>query len=91
MAQIKKILVSLPDTLLEEVDDVVNRGDMNRSEFVREAMKFYLKERKRRDIHERMKQGYLEMGNLNLQIAEDCLRADNEQQCTYEEFISESE
>ena len=47
MAELKKILVSLPDSLLREVDEIVAMEKRNRSEFIREAMKLYIRERHR--------------------------------------------
>ena len=68
-AQVKRIMISLPDSLLAEVDDIVEAERVNRSEFIREAMKLYIAERKRQILREQMKKGYLEMARLNLALA----------------------
>ena len=91
MSRLKKILISLPDTLLDEVDNLATQQDINRSEFVREAMKYYIKEKKKAELDSRMKKGYEEMGRINLEISEYCLRADNSQQQSYEEKLAECE
>lgn len=70
MAETKKIMVSLPDSLLKEVDFIVSMEKKNRSEFVKEAMKFYLREKRRLEVSEKLKDGYLEMSNINLALAE---------------------
>ena len=57
MADSRKILINLPINLLEEVDDLVKEEKQNRSEFIREAMKLYLRERKKIRIREMMKKG----------------------------------
>ena len=44
MAELKKILITLPDNLLKEIDHLVSVEKTNRSEFVREAMKLYLQD-----------------------------------------------
>ena len=62
----KRIMISLPDHLLEEVDGIVAKENSNRSEFIRQAMKLYLIERKKRQIRESMQRGYLEMAKINL-------------------------
>lgn len=67
--EIKRIMISLPDSLLAEVDDIVEAERVNRSEFIREAMRLYIAERKRRILREQMKKGYLEMAKLNLALA----------------------
>ncbi len=42
----KRIMISLPDHLLQEVDGIVAMENSNRSEFIRQAMKLYVGERK---------------------------------------------
>ena len=91
MAQQKKILISLSDSLLSEVDLLAHAQNVNRSEFIREAMKLYIKERKKIERCEQMKDGYVKMSNINLEIAEQCISADNQQQTDYEEKLSECE
>jgi len=70
MAETKRIMVYVPDKLLEEVDYIVKLENGNRSEFIREAMKLYLRERKRMEIRESMKNGYRDMGAINVVLAE---------------------
>ncbi len=69
MSQVKRIMISLPDSLLAEVDGIVAGEQLNRSEFIREAMKLYIAERKRRLLREQMKTGYIEMAKINLSLA----------------------
>lgn len=71
-------MISLPDSLLEEVDGLVAAENRNRSELIREAMHLYLQEIKRQQIRERLKQGYLEMAETNRGMAEEALSAENE-------------
>lgn len=78
LAQTKRIMISLPDTLLEEVDGLVAAENRNRSELIREAMSLYLQEVKRQQIRERLKQGYLEMAETNLRLAREALAAEND-------------
>ncbi len=68
MSQVKRIMISLPDSLLEEVDGIVAAEQLNRSQFIREAMKRYIAERKRRLLREQMKIGYMEMAQINLSL-----------------------
>lgn len=91
MARQKKILISLPDTLLTEVDNLATAQKINRSEFIREAMKLYIHERKKAELSSMLKKGYEEMSMINLEIAEYCLKADNIQQQSYEEKLAECE
>lgn len=68
MAQVKRIMISLPDSLLNEVDGLAASENINRSEFIREAMKLYIAERKRRTLREQMRKGYQEMARINLAL-----------------------
>lgn len=70
MAETKRIMVSLPNSLLEEVDFIVSMEKKNRSEFVKEAMKLYIREKRKVEVSERLRDGYLEMSQINLTLAE---------------------
>lgn len=87
----RKISLTLPDSLLDEVDAFRKLDNQSRSEFVALAMRQYMRERRRIELKEQMKKGYLEMGNINLEIAEDSLLSDESAYKIYEEFLSESE
>ncbi|MGI6538357.1 MAG: CopG family ribbon-helix-helix protein [Caldicoprobacterales bacterium] len=91
MAELKKILVSLPDSLLREVDEIVAIEKKNRSEFIREAMKLYIRERHRLEIRERMKKGYKEMARINAALTEEGLNTDIISLEVYETILSECE
>ncbi len=94
MAELKKILISLPENLLKEVDDIVSGENINRSEFVREAMKLYIlyiKKLRKLEARDKMKKGYQKMAEINVKLAEMCLEADNDQQNKYEERLRELE
>lgn len=91
MAESKKILVSLPDTLLREVDEIVSLEKKNRSEFIREAMKFYIRERHKIEIREKMKKGYEEMARINSEWTEAGAYSDNQTLALYESILSECE
>jgi CopG family transcriptional regulator/antitoxin EndoAI len=88
---LRKILISVPDNLLKEVDSIVSVERTNRSEFVRRAMKLYIREKKKIEVRELMKQGYQEMAEINLKLAEMCFQADCEQNIKYEERLRELE
>ncbi len=91
MSEQKKILVCLPDTLLDEVDALVKKEGVRRSSLVREALQLYIKEKKREEIQRQLKEGYARMGEINLEIAEMCFAADCMQNQSYEEKLAECE
>jgi CopG family transcriptional regulator/antitoxin EndoAI len=65
----RRIIVTVSESLLSEVDNVTVLESKNRSQIIREAIKFYLGERKRVLIKEQMKKGYMEMSDINLSLA----------------------
>ncbi|MDD3269222.1 MAG: ribbon-helix-helix protein, CopG family [Syntrophomonadaceae bacterium] len=65
----KRIIITVSESLLLEVDNITTMESKNRSQIVREAIKFYLGERKRILAMEQMKKGYLEMSEINLSLA----------------------
>lgn len=78
MAELKRIMISIPDNLLQEVDGIVAMEKLSRSQFVRDAMRVYIEDRKRRAVRDLMKRGYQEMAIINLTLAEEGLAADAE-------------
>ena len=90
MAQAKRIMVSLPSTLLREVDGIVRRETGNRSAFVREAMLLLIAERRRRERIEAYRSGYEKAGKLNLALAEEGLDADCHDFDMYEDHLADA-
>ena len=68
-----KVLVNVQQDMLEQMDRLAREEGITRSELIRRAVANFM--RWHRD--EKMKQGYLEMGALNLRIAEEWFCADN--------------
>ncbi len=74
----RRVMITLPSSLLQEVDGLAANDRVTRSEFIRQAMNRYLQQRRRLDLQERLKRGYQEMGGLNLALAEEGLALDQE-------------
>jgi CopG family transcriptional regulator/antitoxin EndoAI len=91
VADLKRIIVSLPDNLLEEVDYFVALENKNRSEFIRDAMKLYIKEREKIRVREQLKTGYLQMAEINKKFAEMGVYEDYRDFVIYETRLSECE
>nr|WP_240503571.1 ribbon-helix-helix protein, CopG family [Natranaerobius trueperi] len=89
MSRTERIMISLPEQLLKEVDGIVSSEKCrSRSEFVRKAMRLYIEERRKNNIREYMKQGYEEMAEINLELANEALEAENEADQLTEELVS---
>lgn len=84
----KRIEVNLPQHLLNEVDGLLKRENVNRSEFISQATERYLRERKRSQIRETMQQGYMEMAKINLNIASESFLAEEEAENTVDRLVS---
>jgi len=87
LTQVKRIMISLPGSLLAEVDGIVAAERLNRSEFIREAMKLYITERKRRMLREQMKIGYMEMAKINLSLAVEQYQLEAEATTSFEPMV----
>jgi CopG family transcriptional regulator / antitoxin EndoAI len=83
-----EILVELPQHLLNELDGFVKQENVDRSELIYQATKMYLRERKKRQIREAMRRGYMEMAKINLTIASEAFLAEYEAEHTVERLVS---
>ncbi len=81
-------MISLPDQLLHEIDSLVDSQKGNGSEMIREAMKLYIHEHKKRYIREMMTRGYAEMGTINLSMASEAFAAETEADYTVHRLVS---
>lgn len=84
MAESKRIIISLPVSLLEEVNDIIIVENKNRSEIIREAMRFYVNEKRRIRLREEMRRGYLEMAAINLFLCTEAFGCEEEVRVTVE-------
>lgn len=83
----RKISVTLPDLLLDEIDILASSLNRSRSEVVALALKQYLSEKKSVELKRQLKKGYLEMGDINLNIANESLLSDECAYEIYEEYL----
>lgn len=91
MPEYKKILIALPEETIEEIDELSKEDKVSRSEMIRRAIGDFIAGRRRQKIRQELKRGYIEMGDINLSLAEMCFEADNDTQLCYEEKLSECE
>jgi len=89
MGALKKILVTIPEPLLEKADAFAASENINRSQFIRDAMVFYLREIRKTQLRKQMIEGYQAMAEINVEIAEGGVHADYEAHVMYEKVISE--
>lgn len=78
MAEFKRVMVHVPVSLIEEIDEIAGQTKQSRSQLIRQAMRMMVAKYKREAMIASMKRGYLEMGQINLALAEEGLYADAE-------------
>ncbi|ENH96391.1 antitoxin endoAI [Gracilibacillus halophilus YIM-C55.5] len=85
---LQEVAVRLPKNLLNEVDGLMRSEDSNLSDFICQATRTYLQEKKKHHIQEAMQKGYMEMANINLNIASEAFQAEEEAENTLERLVS---
>ena len=71
VAENRRVVVRLPDHLIDALDRAADGAGRHRSELIRESVEWYLAEQKRHRIRQELIQGYQEMSGLNAAIAEE--------------------
>ncbi|MGK0466800.1 CopG family transcriptional regulator [Clostridium sp.] len=87
----KKLVVNISETLNVEFNKALQKDCKKRSEFIREAIILYIEEKKKNSYIDEMKRGYLEMAELNLEIADMGFEIDIKDFKEYEVKLSESD
>ena len=83
----RRVVVLLPESLLEEVDKVAQKEYSSRSAFIRAAMQHLLADKRRAEKREKMVVGYQKMGPLNLELAEEGIGQDMQEIDDYMESL----
>ena len=78
MSVMRRIIVTMPPDLLQQVEEMAQKLDFNRSQFIRRAVEAFLEEQRRRELRELLKEGYLVNAERDLCIAEEFAHADYE-------------
>nr|WP_168927243.1 antitoxin [Virgibacillus necropolis] len=87
---LQEILVRLPKNLLNEVDGLMKYDNRDLSDFICQATKNYLEQKKYDHIQqfrESMQKGYEEMARINLTIASEAFQAEEEAENTLERSV----
>jgi len=88
VSESKRIVVFVPDSLLEEVDGICREYNSDRNQFIREAVRVYVQQKKKgRRLRIRLEQGYKQMARINLEMAEEYCETDYLTMETYERSL----
>ncbi|UTR17019.1 antitoxin [Salipaludibacillus sp. LMS25] len=88
MENTKKIMVNLPQHLVNELDALTEGEGINRCDVIQRATRIYVQEQKKLQIRETMEQGYMEMAKINLNIATESFLAEEEAESTVDRLVS---
>ncbi|CWT92490.1 CopG family ribbon-helix-helix protein [Listeria monocytogenes] len=72
------ISVELTQEMIQELDVVVEKEKMGRSEVIMEATQQFLQEKRARELRYEMERGYAEMATINFAIACECTHVEAE-------------
>lgn len=78
VADLRRIMICIPNSLLQEIDSIIVTEKLSRSQVVREAICLYSAECKRKAARSMMTKGYQEMSIINLTLAEEGFASDAE-------------
>ena len=84
----KEIIVKIPKRMLNENEHTVVHQELDRGDSVYISTKRYVTDYESDTIREEMMNGYLEMSQINLKIATECLHVEFEAQHTVERLVS---
>lgn len=91
MSSSKRLVVNLSEVLYNEFDKALKEDSKKKSQFIREAIILYIEERKKTQCFNEMKNGYLEMADINLELSETGFSNDIDDLNEYEARLSESD
>jgi len=85
----KRLQISLPDNLMNEVEGYLASGEtISNSEFFQEAVRVYLAHLKRDQMKQQLRNGYLEMSDLNRDLADEGLLSNQQAITFYEDNLA---
>lgn len=76
MAELRDVMVRMPEGMLQKIDRIAASEKQSRSEFMCDAVDVYIAGCCPGTALEDMKRGYEEMADINLSLAEEGLRAE---------------
>ncbi|WP_445326979.1 transcriptional regulator [Sporosarcina sp. FSL K6-1508] len=84
----KEIIVKIPKRMLNENEHTVVHQELDRGDFVYISTRRHVTDYESDTIKEEMMNGYLEMSQINLRIATECLHVEFEAQHMVERLVS---
>ena len=89
MKNLKKVSVSFTNDMLQELQGIAQERNQNCSEFINGILSPHLRKNKKKKFSKKLKRGYLEMSDLNLELARKHFLSENKSFFNYEERLAE--
>ena len=89
MANLKKVSVSFTKDMLQELKGIAQERNQDCSDFINEILSPHLRRNKANDFSQKLKRGYLEMSELNLEMAQRYFESENKSFFNYEDRLAE--
>ena len=77
MVETTSMALSIPNYIFEDANLMLPMEIVNKTDLILEAMKGFVEENKSKSLKERLKEGYREMSQINLSLAEIGIEQDN--------------
>ena len=74
----QRVIITIPPTLLTQVEDVAAKLNLSRSRLIREALTQYVEAQRQQELHELLKEGYLFWAEESCQLAQEFFAAEQE-------------
>ncbi|MCF8008358.1 MAG: CopG family transcriptional regulator [Halanaerobiales bacterium] len=91
MEEKKEIKIIISKDLLKDVNGYIKYRKVSRDKFITDAVTHFLCEHKKIELREQLKKGYIEMSDINLELAHEGLKCDGNSIKTYEKCLVECE
>lgn len=91
MKEKRKLSIELSECLLEEMEQYCKNNNQSQNSFLNQAVKYYLKEMKKEEVRNHLRDGYKKMAGLNQQLADEGLSSECYSYLCYEQRLVECE
>jgi CopG family transcriptional regulator/antitoxin EndoAI len=77
-ASMQRIMVTIPASMLMQLDEATARSKLSRSQLIRQAIEHYLEEQRRRELRALLQEGYLAYVAESQELAAEFFAAEQE-------------
>ncbi|MGM0369614.1 MAG: CopG family ribbon-helix-helix protein [Bacillota bacterium] len=89
MTDLKKPVVSFTNDMVQELKGIARERDQECSDFINEILSPHLIRNRDENFSQKLKSGYLKMGDLNLKLSRKYFKSENKSFFNYEDRLAE--